>query len=509
MTTGLPALRGLIIYGLCLPLALLIGYMLAQPLDWQTLGFFGVLLLVICTPLLLRWHHAILIASVNATAVAMLPGHPALWIVLATLSLAISVLQLTLSRRFRFLYSPTTTRPLLVLLAVILVTAKLNGGIGFHMFGGQNIGGRKYLDVFGAIIAYFALTARRIPAAKASLYTGLFFLAGTTAMIGSLAHFVPPGLYFIFMFFPPEAVPGESVATTSAWGLTRLGGAAFGCLAVISWLLCRYGLRGTLASGKPWRALLLGTCVVLSLFGGFRVVVITILLFFFVQAYLEGLFRSRWMPVLALGGAMVAVSAVPFVSKLPFSLQRSLAVLPVEVDPAVRTSAKDSSDWRVQIWREVLPQVPHHLLLGKGYSISAEEWAAANFSSGSGQAAAIVSGDYHNGPLSVVMPFGIWGVLAFGWLVWAGGRLLYSNYKYGDPAHKDANRFLLVVFIVQTLLFVALYGSFAPDLIKFTSLFGLSVSLNGGMCRRVPAPAERPVNIRIRAPLKPAAGFSR
>src|SRR2546428_13711322 len=52
-------------------------------------------------------------------------------------------------------------------------------------------------------------------------------------------------------------------------------------------------------------------------------------------------------------------------------------------------------------------------------------------------------GDYHNGPISVISPFGIFGVLAFGWFLVAGLRALHRNYQFGHPAYRQMNRFLL------------------------------------------------------------------
>ena len=61
-----PALfRSLIIYGMCIPLAIWIGYLLAMPADRSTFGYAGILMLIFLTPILLRWHHFLLIAGWN------------------------------------------------------------------------------------------------------------------------------------------------------------------------------------------------------------------------------------------------------------------------------------------------------------------------------------------------------------------------------------------------------------------------------------------------------------
>ena len=509
MTTGSTALRTLVMYGLCVPLALMVGYLLAQPLDWSTIIFFAVMLVILITPLLLRWHHLLLLATVNSPAVALfIPGHAQLWQVVAVVSLTISILQLTLSRRLRFIYAPTISRPLFFLLAVFLLTAKVTGGIGFHVLGGESIGGKRYLNLFAAIIAYFAITARRIPPNKAFLYTGLFFLGGAATILSSLANFVGPGLSFIFWIIPPEAIPGQGASEASG-AILRLGGLAFGALAVISILLSRYGMRGILFSGKPWRPIALATCILISLFGGFRVVLIVILLYLAIQGYLEDVFKSKWMPVLALALVFMATVSLPFTSRLPLPFQRALSVLPVDVVPEARDAARDSSEWRLAIWRDVLPQVPQYLLLGKGYAMNAQEWYQANSSFSTGAAGTVMAGDYHSGPLSTVIPFGIWGAIGLAWLLWAGGRLLYNNYRFGDPQIKTINTFLFSAYLCQVIIFLFVFGGFHSDMIRFTSMLGLSIALNGGMCRPARALVPQPVNLRIRVPIRPAPGFSR
>ena len=44
---------------------------------------------------------------------------------------------------------------------------------------------------------------------------------------------------------------------------------------------------------------------------------------------------------------------------------------------------------------------------------------------------AILSGGYHSGGLSVLVPIGIFGAIAFVWLLGAGVKVLYCNHRYG------------------------------------------------------------------------------
>lgn len=92
-------------------------------------------------------------------------------------------------------------------------------------------------------------------------------------------------------------------------------------------------------------------------------------------------------------------------------------------------------------------------------------------------------GDYHSGPLSVILPFGIFGSIAFVWLLLAAGRVIYQNYKFGDPAFHNINIFLFAYFVVKAIFFFIIFGSLHSDLPLFLGLLGLSISLNGGVVK--------------------------
>ena len=113
-------------------------------------------------------------------------------------------------------------------------------------------------------------------------------------------------------------------------------------------------------------------------------------------------------------------------------------------------------------------------------------------------AAAAYAGAYHNGPLSVLIPFGIFGMAAFIWFLVAGGWVLRQNHRYGHPALRTINAFLLGIFLTRVVFFFAVFGALSTDMFNFTGLFGLSIALNGGV--RSPEPENEPVDTRSFAP---------
>jgi hypothetical protein len=498
--TNAPALfRSLLVYGLCLPLAVFLGYLLATPMDSASIVAVELLFFVLAIPLLLRWHHPWLIATWNSSLLLFfLPGKPQVWIGLAGVSFAISLLQYTLNRKMRFLHAPTVMWPLLLLTAVVLVTARFSGGFGVRLLGGDVYGGRKYFVVLAAVVGYFAIINRRIPPERAGLYVALFFLGAATQAIGDLPAVLPRFMQFLFVFFPvssTDAFTDQNSVISQTDLIWRGGGVGALGIAVFCAMLARYGIRGVLDMTKPWRLAAFGFFILLSVATGFRSTVVIFLLTLAVLFFLERMHRT-WLLVPAVllmlaGGGVLAL----FAERLPLSFQRSLAVLPfIHLDPLAEMSAQSSTVWRLEMWQEVIPQIPQYLLLGKGYAFSATE--QAQIGSFNMEGVELV-GDYHNGPLSVLLPFGMFGAIAFVWLLIAGARVLYNNYKFGDPAYQNINTFLFGYFIAKVIFFLGVFGGLHGDLPVFLGLLGLSISLNGGVAKPAVAPEPKPVFTRF------------
>ncbi len=70
-------------------------------------------------------------------------------------------------------------------------------------------------------------------------------------------------------------------------------------------------------------------------------------------------------------------------------------------------------------------------------------------------------------------------MIGFVWFLAAALRVLYQNYRFGDPNLKRINTCLLVMFAARVVLFIFVFGSLYSDLCIFTGLIGFSVSLNG------------------------------
>src|SRR5262245_42429650 len=118
--------RLLLIYGISIPLAIFVGYFLANPLDIVPFFIFTLLVMLLVVPLFLRWYHPILIFSWNAALIIiLLPGQPYIWVPMAGAAFLFSVLDRILSKRETFLSVPSVTWPLVLFAIVVFFTAKV------------------------------------------------------------------------------------------------------------------------------------------------------------------------------------------------------------------------------------------------------------------------------------------------------------------------------------------------------------------------------------------------
>src|SRR4051812_19869185 len=122
MSNAFSLFRALVIYGICLPLAVVIGYLLTDPMDFVNDGIVGVVLAFLTFPLFLRWHHPLLVLCWNMVAfVPFISGHPLISLPVCLISFSISALQYTLNKNLKFISVPSLTWPLLAMVAVVVL----------------------------------------------------------------------------------------------------------------------------------------------------------------------------------------------------------------------------------------------------------------------------------------------------------------------------------------------------------------------------------------------------
>ena len=483
-----------LIMGLSLPLAVLLGYFVAEPMQLGSMAVVVVVLAMLALPLMMRWYYGLLVFAWNAAlAPAFLPGRPYFWAMMALLGLVFAVVNRAVSADARFVIEPSITKALLALTAVVVVTGMITGGFGVHMLGSGHYGGKHYFYFLAAVAGYFVFTSRRIPPQRAGFYVALFYLSGLTYALSEVATRAGTKLEPLLLFVAPASVARDTgIATANSMGYARMFGLWVVGAAIYSYMVARFGIRGVLDLKRPWRLLLVVAALTAGMLSGFRSFVLLTAITLAIVFWLEGLHRTRYLPALLVVALLGAAFVLPQAEKLPLLVQRSLSFLPGKFDWMARESASGSMEWRLQMWRDVLPEVPKYLFMGKGWTYDARDYAMSveMGEAGNPLAGVILVGDFHNGPLSVLIPFGIYGAITFAWFLAVGLRVLYRNWKFGSPALHSVNALLLAAFAAQIVFFCFFFGSMYSDMVIFAGILGLGVALNGAGAS--PVPAEQP-----------------
>jgi hypothetical protein len=492
---GLPAWVAL--YVVAIPLALIVGVSVADPLAPRSLLTLALILGLGLAPVILRFYHESLIVAWNsALVIFFLPGRPTLAMALVALCLLMAVVNRAMIRQPLLLPARSVTAPLIALAVVIVMTAALTGGIAGRSFGGEMWGARRYAGAFFGILGFMALISRPVPVERAHLLVGIFILSAMTSAVSDLAY----AMNWDFMFLILATDVALLQAISEHFGaFVRLTGVCWAAWALFNFLLMRYGISGLLQWTRPWR---MGMAVIAfggTMLGGYRSYIVLAVLLVGILFVLEGLHRTKVLAIsIGVLGLTVAL-VLPNIRMLPLTVQRSLSILPLDIDPVAKHDAQGTLDWRFEMWKAVLPEVPKHLLLGKGFGYSGTDYYLTQEALRRGLIRAsyedtIISGNYHNGILTLIIPFAIWGMIAFIWFCIAAIRALTYNYRYGDSRLKTLNRYLLAAFVTRCLFYFGVYGQFDLDMASFAGLVGLSVAVNGGIRVRhsVPLPAAAP-----------------
>ena len=218
---------------LCVPLAIWLGFMLADPFDRATFSYFGIMALLLVTPILLRWHHLLLIACWNLNlTLFFLPGNPALWLPMVALSLGISVLQRTVVGKAQFIPSAQIQWPLFFLAGRGLG----HGGTDRRVrdeIAGQFVGGRPslHLPVFGHS-RLFRADGQTHSAPACRIVCRPVFPCHCTSIIGDLYGKLPSALNYIISCLFPASGCTDSLRPEKAGAMARLSGLGFASLSI-------------------------------------------------------------------------------------------------------------------------------------------------------------------------------------------------------------------------------------------------------------------------------------
>jgi hypothetical protein len=140
-----------------------------------------------------------------------------------------------------------------------------------------------------------------------------------------------------------------------------------------------------------------------------------------------------------------------------------------------------STEWRLVIWEYILEHLKEYFIIGQGLTFSSSELSYLQNVDPNSISAAILTKNYHNGPLSMLIVFGIGGAVVLLFLM----LYYYKLIKIIRFSNMDSNNKIngLTVFCAYSLTTFITFLVFYGDLTKmlpliFTQLFILQMLLN-------------------------------
>ena len=377
----------------------------------------------------------------------------------------------------RRLPKPQTSWLEVILLLNILWIASVfvRNPVGVRAMGTEMLGGRPYFEIVFACCAFWVLTRTIIPAAYARLFP---ILMATGSLFGSalglLTTFVPGLTPLIAPFYSGVDTVTYLREEFGSGGeervgrLTELRGFGTQGSAVIMSLFRPFSLLNPL-NVIPSAVFFLS---VLAIFlSGFRGALIGVGFGFVIASYFWGGLREASRAVfIAVAAITLLVSLQSIGIKLPLAAQRALSVIPAEWDRDAVESAQGTSEWRMDMWKTVLANPDLYLrnpFFGTGFGFSerdleiqlAASFGGAGYIGGSQYEAQLISGAFHNGPLSAIRYAGIVGLFLYYLLMFTMLRFAFALVE----RTKDSPYFYLAVFLALPIT----YG-----LISYTFIYG-------------------------------------
>ena len=369
----------------------------------------------------------------------------------------------------------------LYMFLLVLVVTMVVRGVGFQVLGDSKQGGMRYVRLLIAaalpiMIYYIPLRAKQWRFAL----IGMGLMALLPAVADGLFILSHGSVYHQFYFLQHGGTVGRVTEAAIAGEGVRYaaGSRAAAGLLIVPYLAWSY-------QSNRWKYVV---CVLIALAlaasSGHRLSVITTIAFVWTYGF-STMKQHRIGYVLGTGlvAVFLMLLAIPLVNYLPYSVQRSLAWIPfLEIDPIARQSAAGTAHWRLQVWANALHEIPNYLLLGKGYAYDGS-LAAALLTMRASEVLIEwpkIMVAYHNGPLSLVIGMGLFGLIGgIGLLVATNLRhlVLMTRGEWHDPILRRLHHVVYILFFLHTLSFLLIYGdvpvSFPGMFIRLAILEGL------------------------------------
>lgn len=308
-----------------------------------------------------------------------------------------------LMRKLRFKIKIQELEIWMLLIVACIVQAYLRNPVGLNVFGGSAVGGKPYVFLILSIISAFILSTLIINpkdlkwAYRLSILGSLIGIGGSVARSGNITGVTTAEL--------------ERIPTLGIFGQT-----------LSNWLSSRISpLRAAL---HPFWAVILLISIAAAAGSAYRNAVAGVALTYLFAIAFHGGIKSLIFALLAGSLAIVMLAFINLNFPLPGNIQRALSPLPGTWDKQYVDAADESTEWRVEMWKEALftKRWIENKIIGDGIGMTSTQLrqnqmvSAANKGKSSygllvQQENMLIDGSYHSGPVHSVRAAGYVGLV--------------------------------------------------------------------------------------------------
>jgi hypothetical protein len=383
----------------------------------------------------------VLALILDATGMAI-PGvsYTSLGLIAKVLLIVIFAMGFVMGRRLWKGEAQAEKKPLLCFAGLILLLMSVRGS-GIRMLGSSSWGGMIYIILFIGIIFYFAVNGLRLQGKQIQWIVWGSLLAGLIGAALRLKGF-------------SAAEEAEGVSVTRLRWLMPIATALFPIV---------FALK---LKKAPWVSALL-LLISLTMIGltGFRSKLVGVVMVAVGYGFFKARSKIKYIMIMGLFGVVAWGGIIVISPALPSGIQRSISFVPgARVAIGEANDAKGSIEWRVEIWKYCMEQSTQYLLLGRGSAFDVRDTVGelgVNDVRTISPWFAFQTRVYHSGPLSLLIDYGIPGLLIALWLTilvikrcWGFAQRMATF----DTFESRYALFLCVSLLWQWVAFYLVYG---------------------------------------------------
>ena len=302
--------------------------------------------------------------------------------------------------------------------------------VGFWAMQSSMVGGRPYFEIGLAFGAFMILSRVQITDFIAKSFP-LFFVipAWCVGMLDVIGRLIPQTGYVLNSIYSGVGTGGATAAfqAEAELGTTRMAGLQNAGISSVLALCAKYNPITLISPLYPQRVMMLTIAFGAIFLSGFRSALLFAFFVFLISSILRGRLKDLWI---AAGVGMLAlvllISMQGSVLQLPLTMQRALSWLPGDWNQEAAMDAEGSTQWRVEMWGWAWNdnRILRDRVWGQGFGLSIDDMnlIASSLTAGGGGASLLggsdrenfmITGSFHNGPLSTIKYVGIVGLVIY------------------------------------------------------------------------------------------------